>query len=63
MIFDLNPYLVCSYDSEGNIKSNMEFEYKLKPRRLEWDFTNEDLINRIDQAYADGMKLYNVSIP
>ncbi|KAL7014655.1 hypothetical protein ACKWTF_016048 [Chironomus riparius] len=54
MIYDIHDY-----DSEGNIKSNTEFEYKIKPRRLEWDFTNENLISRIDQAYEDGMKLYN----
>lgn len=51
----------CSYDAEGNLLTKMEQKPPV-PVRLQWDFSDIELVKKIDEAYSDGLKLVNVSL-
>ncbi|KAG5668795.1 hypothetical protein PVAND_016721 [Polypedilum vanderplanki] len=56
MLEECMVYDIKSYDAHGNIKGTMEIKPPL-PVRLNWDFSDQNLINTIDEAYGDGLKL------
>lgn len=45
-----------SYDEDGNLLGSMECKPPL-PTRLKWDFSDEQLVKNIDQAYNDALKI------
>ena len=51
--------LLNSYDENGNLLGSMEMKPP-NPARLEWDFSSK-LVEKIDEAYKDGMKMTEVN--
>ncbi|XP_070491326.1 carnitine O-palmitoyltransferase 1, liver isoform-like [Chironomus tepperi] len=45
-----------SYDENGKLLGTMECTPPL-PTRLKWDFSDEQLVKNIDQAYSDALKI------
>ena len=47
-----------SFDESGNLLGSMEMKPP-NPIRLQWDFSSK-LVERIDEAYKDGLKITEV---
>lgn len=54
--------IIYSYDESGNLKGsvNLTSSPPPPPIRLAWDFSSSELIETIEEAYNDALKMIEV---